>query len=345
MANDVQASKARDLGIKFDGAPGSWNAITDVKGVRVGHETIIRGEDIRTGVTAIHPREPKDRSPVYAGVFSLNGNGEMTGTAWIEESGLLRGPILLTNTHSVGVARDAAIAWQIREGATQSWYLPVVTETYDGLLNDINGFHVRPEHVFAALDKAETGPVEEGSVGGGTGMICHGYKGGIGSSSRIADGNVVGVLVQANHGEPRQLRVPGVGREFLRPEGETEVGVRGSIIIILATDAPMLPHQLKALAKRGALGLGRTGSVAALSSGDLFLAFSTGNALAEDLGADHEVTALGNSRCTRIYEAGVQATEEAIINALTSAETMTGRGGRMVRALDRRALLDGASRA
>ncbi|HLK16731.1 MAG TPA: P1 family peptidase [Fimbriimonadaceae bacterium] len=319
-------SRARDVGLFFDGAPGPLNAITDVAGVEVGHTTLIEGKDVRTGVTVIHPRGREGHAPVYAGYFSLNGNGEMTGSAWIEEAGLLAGPVVLTNTHSVGVARDAVVQWLIQTGRPSQWHLPVVAETYDGGLNDINGFHVKPEHVFEALDGASGGAVAEGNVGGGTGMICYGYKGGIGTSSRVIEGSTVGVLVQANHGARSQLRLRGTLKPG--PPGEQEPDpARGSIIIIVATDAPMLPHQLRALAKRAALGLGRTGAVASLSSGDIFLAFSTGNALAPSLDQGHQVTALGQTQCTPIYEAAVQATEEAIINALVAAETMTGKDG------------------
>jgi len=255
----------------------------------------------------------------------------MTGAAWIEESGLLSGAVMLTNTHSVGVVRDAVIAWEHQKGRLRGWSLPVVAETYDGLLNDINGFHVKPSHVFEALGGAASGRVAEGNVGGGTGMICYGYKGGIGTSSRLVEDHVVGALVQANHGSRHQLRVCGI------PVGElaekSDLPDRGSIIIVLATNAPMLPHQLRALARRAALGLGRTGAVAALSSGDLFLAFSTGNSLDKGVEGNHTVTALGHGLCTPVYEAAVQATEEAIVNALVAAETMTGFGGRTIEAL------------
>ncbi len=317
--------------MRFQGVPGPWNAITDVPGVEVGHVTLIQGDSVRTGVTAILPRGKDNASPAYAGWFSLNGNGEMTGTAWIEESGLLSGPVMLTNTHSVGVVRDAVIAWEIERGRVQHWSLPVVAETYDGVLNDINGFHVKPEHVHQALNGAASGPVVEGNVGGGTGMICYGYKGGIGTSSREIEGYRVGVLVQANHGQRRQLRI---GADLVGERAaSSDLPDRGSIIVVIGTDAPMLPHQLRALAKRGALGLGRTGAVAAISSGDLFLAFSTGNALSGGVEENHQVTALGHLRCTPLFEAVVQATEEAIINALVAAETMTGFGGRTVEAL------------
>src|SRR3990172_4289333 len=267
--------RARDLGVPFDGTPGPLNAITDVAGVEVGHSTLIAGAGalqvgvgpVRTGVTAIFPRGKNSSDPVFAGWFSLNGNGEMTGTTWVEESGFLEGPILITNTHSVGVARDAVIAWRVKHGQmNQPWSLPVVAETWDGYLNDINGFHVKAEHVFEALDTARSGPVVEGNVGGGTGMVCHEFKGGIGTASRkLAQergGYTVGVLVQCNYGLRRLLRVAGVpvGREItdhLVKKDET-----GSIIIVVATDAPLLPHQLKRLTRRAALGLARNGSVA-----------------------------------------------------------------------------------
>ena len=323
-------SRARDLGLRFAGSPGPWNAITDVSGVEVGHTTLIEGDSIRTGVTAIHPRGRTNGNPAYAGWFSLNGNGEMTGTAWIEESGLLTSPIVLTNTHSVGLARDAVIEWEIANNRQKLWSLPVVAETYDGQLNDINGFHVKREHVFHALDSARSGPVAEGNVGGGTGMICYGYKGGIGTSSRLVQDSRVGVLVQANHGARSQLRIGGALLGEQLPE--SSLPDRGSIIVIIATDAPMLPHQLKALAKRGALGLARTGAIAALSSGDLFLAFSVGNDL-HDVEADHQVVELGQRRCSAMYEGAVEATEEAIVNALVAAETMTGIGGRTIEAI------------
>jgi D-aminopeptidase len=328
--------RARDLGVRFQGEPGPWNAITDVTGVEVGHATLIEGDSIRTGVTAVLPRGRRDPDPVYAGWFSLNGNGEMTGTAWIEESGLLEGPVMITNTHSVGTVRDAVIDWQLKLGRLSAWSLPVVAETYDGLLNDINGFHVKPDHVSQCLDGAISGPVAEGNVGGGTGMTCYGFKGGIGTSSRIVGEHRVGVLVQANHGQRSQLRIGGWQvSEFIVP---SDLPDRGSIIVIVATDAPMIPNQLRALAKRGALGLGRTGAIAALTSGDLFLAFSTGNELKPGSPDDHRITVLGNERCTPLYEGVVQATEEAIINALVAAETMTGYGGRTVEALPREVL-------
>ncbi|HXE76257.1 MAG TPA: P1 family peptidase [Candidatus Xenobia bacterium] len=338
--------RARALGIPFDGTPGPLNAITDVAGVEVGHSTIIRGEGklevgvgpVRTGVTAIFPRGKKSPEPVFAGWFSLNGNGEMTGTTWVEESGFLEGPVLITNTHSVGVVRDATIAWQLRQGPTaQPWSLPVVAETWDGYLNDINGFHVKPEHVFEALDSARSGPVAEGNVGGGTGMICHEFKGGIGTASRKLSekdgGYTVGVLVQCNYGLRRHLRIAGVpvGREIreqLVYEQDT-----GSIIIVVATDAPLLPHQLKRLARRAALGLARNGSISGNSSGDIFIAFSTANAGASQPTGLPKLTMVPNDTISPLFEATVEATEEAIVNALVAAETMTGADDHKVIAL------------
>src|SRR5262245_6593388 len=283
--------RARDLGIPFDGTPGALNAITDVKGVEVGHTTLISGEGklevgkgpVRTGVTAIHPRGKSSNDPVFAGWFSLNGNGEMTGTTWIEESGFLEGPVMITNTSSVGVVRDAVIAWQLRQFSKtmQPWGLPVVAETWDGWLNDISGFHVRQQHVFDALDNARSGPVAEGNVGGGTGMVCFEFKGGIGTASRKLNerqgGYTVGALVQSNFGLRPQLLIAGapVGRELT--DGAFRQRENGSIIIVVATDAPLMPHQLKRLARRAAMGLARTGSSAGNSSGDIFVAFSKAN--------------------------------------------------------------------
>jgi len=338
--------RARDLGVPFDGAPGPLNAITDVAGVEVGHSTIISGAGplrvgegpVRTGVTAILPRGKGAAEPVMAGWFSLNGNGEMTGTTWVEESGFLEGPVMITNTHSVGVVRDAVIAWQLRQGPTaQPWSLPVVAETWDGYLNDINGFHVKERHTFEALDSARSGPVVEGNVGGGTGMVCHEFKGGIGTASRRlaakAGGYTVGVLVQCNYGLRRQLRVAGapVGQEIL--DEMVYSRETGSIIIVVATDAPLLPHQLKRVARRAALGLARNGSIAGNGSGDIFVAFSTANAGVGSGAETLEVRMLPNERLNPLFEATVQATEEAIINALVAAETMTGADDHKVIAL------------
>ena len=360
----VQASfarpRARDLGVPFEGATGPLNAITDVAGVEVGHVTLISGSGklevgrgpVRTGVTAILPRGKSVRAaPVFGGAFALNGNGEVTGLAWLEESGFLEGPIVLTNTHSVGVARDAVIAWQVRQrGRDQpdiSWSLPVVGETWDGWLSDINGFHVKPDHVFAALNSASDGPVAEGSVGGGTGMVSYEFKSGIGTASRklAADlgGHTLGVLVQANHGVRRQLLVAGVpvGRELgggsrrfagsdPRDLAGVSVGETGSILIIIATDAPLLPHQLKRLARRASLGLARTGAVSGNGSGDFFLAFSTANpAAGRGDGPPVSLTALTNEAMSPLFESTVAAVEEAIINALVASDTMTGRDDRV----------------
>jgi L-aminopeptidase/D-esterase-like protein len=331
--------------VPFEGRPGPLNAITDVAGVAVGHTTLIRGDGplvvgtgpVRTGVTAILPRGRGNHAPVFAGCFALNGNGEMTGTAWIDEAGVLEGPILLTNTHSVGVARDAVIQWQVRHGRAAGeewWSLPVVAETWDGWLNDLNGFHVQPPDVFHALDTAENGPVPEGNVGGGTGMICHEFKGGIGTASRVtAAGYTVGVLVQANYGLRHQLRIAGapVGVEIT--EGTFRQTETGSILVIVATDAPLAPHQLKRLARRPPLALGRMGSTSGDSSGDLFLAFSTANTVPTTAGHPGTLQLLPSDDLTPLFTAVVDATEEAIVNALVAAETMTGRDGHTALAL------------
>jgi D-aminopeptidase len=346
-AQSSSKPRARDLGIPVEGTPGPLNAITDGEGVLVGHTTLISGNGalkvgagpVRTGVTAILPRGRQSTDdPAFAGWFSLNGNGEMTGTTWVEESGFLEGPVMITNTHSVGVVRDAVISWRVKQGgADQSgywWSLPVVAETYDGYLNDINGFHVKEGHVFTALSTAATGRVAEGNVGGGTGMICYEFKGGIGTASRKLverdGGYTVGVLVQCNCGRRNQLRISGVpvGQEIKEDTvanyyGE-KVGDTGSIIIVVATDAPLLPHQMKRLARRAALGLARTGSVSGNGSGDIFIAFSTANTGASTPNGLVQLSMLPNDRMDALFEATVQATEEAIINALVAAETMTG---------------------
>ena len=348
--------RARDLGVPFDGTPGALNAITDVSGVTVGHTTLISGEGklvvgqgpVRTGVTAVLPRgkDAKDGN-VFAGWWSLNGNGEMTGTTWVEESGFLTGPMMITNTHSVGVVRDAVIQWTVAHrhvGPNDDWWsLPVVAETWDGWLNDINGFHVKPEHAFHAIDSAHGGPVEEGAVGGGTGMICNGFKGGIGTSSRkLAEkdgGFTVGVLVQCNYGSRQNFRVAGipVGREIPGEEPAAfaagDITERGSIIVVVATDAPLLPHQLKRLTRRVSLGLGRNGSISGNGSGDIFIAFSTANAGAA--AADHTVDLkmFPNDKLNPVFAATVEATEEAIINAMVAATTMTGIENHRVAAL------------
>jgi L-aminopeptidase/D-esterase-like protein len=337
--------RARDLGVPFDGTPGPYNAITDVRGVEVGHTTLISGSGklevgkgpVRTGVTAIHPRGKNSNDAVFAAWFTLNGNGEMTGTTWVEDSGFLNGPVMITNTHSVGVVRDAVIAWKVKRGEPDMegywWSLPVVAETWDGYLNDINGFHVKPEDAFHALDSAHSGAVEEGSVGGGTGMICNEFKGGIGTSSRVLDaksgGYTVGVLVQCNYGAREQLRIAGVnvGREI--PEHTVWKDDVGSIIIVVATDAPLIPTQLKRVAKKVSLGLGRDGSYSGDGSGDIFIAFSTANPAPDKQSAAanrglRNLTMLPNDALDPIFLATVQATEEAVVNAMVAAETMKG---------------------
>jgi L-aminopeptidase/D-esterase-like protein len=342
--------RARDLGVPFEGTAGPLNAITDVAGVEVGLVTLIQGQGplqvgkgpIRTGVTAILPRGRAGTDPVMAGWFSMNGNGEMTGTTWIKEGGFLEGPVLITNTHSVGVVRDASIAWGLKRGAQlQPWSLPVVAETWDGALNDINGFHVKPEHVMKALDDARGGRVAEGNSGGGTGMICYQFKCGTGTSSRKlsaqAGGYTVGVLVQANHGTRSQLRIAGapIGADIpvepSRAGGEEHE--QGSIIIVVATDAPLLPHQLERVARRASLGLARTGATSGNGSGDIFIAFSTANPNAASVRDVATVQMLSNDRISALFSATVQATEEAIVNALVAAETMTGADNRTVPAL------------
>src|SRR6266496_5232149 len=339
--NPPAKPRARDLGVPFDGTPGPLNAITDVPGVTVGHTTLTSGEGklevgkgpVRTGVTAVLPRgKDSMSSPVFAGWWSLNGNGEMTGTTWVEESGFLDGPVMITNTHSVGVVRDAVIQWRVAhrqpEVTTYWWALPVVAETWDGWLNDINGFHVKPEHAFHAIDSAHSGAVEEGAVGGGTGMVCNEFKGGIGTSSRKLDvkdgGYTIGVLVQCNYGWRNQLRIAGVpvGREIT--ENTTRNDDIGSIIVVVATDAPLLPMQLRRVAKRVPLGLGMLGSFSGDGSGDLFIAFSTANAGAADAKGVRQLQMLPNESMNPLFLATVQATEEAVVNAMVAAETMTG---------------------
>lgn len=348
--------RARELGLPFTGETGPHNALTDVPGVEVGYTTLVSGDGalkvgvgpVRTGVTAVLPRGRTD-DPVFAGVHVLNGNGEMTGAAWAEESGFLEGPVLITNTHSVGTARDAAIRWSLARGyAPQPWQLPVVAETYDGFLNDVNGFHVREEHVFGALENARSGPVAEGNVGGGTGMGLFGFKGGTGTASRRAGGYTVGVLVQANFGSREDLLVCGVPvgqhlTDLLPTYGQ--LGGRtspegGSIIAVVATDAPLLPHQLKRLAGRVPLGIARTGGVGENDSGDLFIAFSTANPEVYRASRPFSVTALPNDALSPLFRATVKATEEAILNALVGAETMTGQGGNTRFALPHARLLE-----
>jgi D-aminopeptidase len=338
--------RARDLGIPFDGTPGTFNAITDVKGVEVGHTTLISGSGplkvgvgpVRTGVTAILPRGKDSNDAVFAGWFTENGAGEMTGTIWLDDSGFLDGPVMLTNSHSVGVVHDAVIAWKVKHGVPDKegywWSAAVVAETWDGDLNDINGFHVHPEDAFHALDVARSGVVEEGSVGGGTGMICNEFKGGIGTSSRVlaakARGYTVGVLVQCNYGVRAELRIAGVnvGREI--PEHSFRNGDVGSIIVVVATDAPLIPTQLKRVARHVALGLARNGSYGGNGSGDIFLAFSTANPDAISSHGLRQVTMLPNDSLDGLFLATVQATEEAVINAMVAAKTMTGINDRTV---------------
>ena len=354
ISNGLFASeRARDLGIPFDGQTGPLNSITDVAGVEVGHCTIIAGEGdleigkgpIRTGVTAVLPTG-KSYRPIFAAWSSLNGNGEMTGTHWIEESGMLEEPVLLTNTHSVGIAHDAAIRWRRESGFHNpddgfGWAsLPVVAETWDGRLNDIHGHHVQMTHVFAALNSASDGPVAEGNVGGGTGMVCFRFKSGIGTASRVTpEGHTLGVLVQANFGLREQLTIAGVpiGRTItdLQPEMHSlsPGGTGNSIVVIVATDAPLLPHQLKRIAKRVPLGIARTGGLGYNSSGDLFLAFSTFDHGAPDPDGTLNIKALPNDRIDDFFKAVAEATEESIINALVAAETMTGINGNKVHAL------------
>ena len=346
--------RARDLGIPFDGTPGAMNAITDVRGVEVGVSTIIRGGPagsagaipVRTGVTVVFPRGKASSDPVFAAWFAQNGNGEMTGTTWIDEGGFLEGPVFITNTHSVGIVRDAAIAWSVMQKKTfQPWSLPVVAETWDGVLNDINGFHVTQDHVFEAIDNASAGRVPEGNVGGGTGMICYEFKCGTGTSSRKlsaqAGGYTVGVLVQANHGRRSELRIAGVpvGQQIPVPAPPRQGDLpaiseeQGSIIIVVATDAPLLPHQLERIARRATMGLARTGATSGNGSGDIFVAFSTANAEVAAAPREIHVNMLSNARISALFSATVEATEEAIINALIAGETMTGAQGRRVEAI------------
>ena len=345
--------RARDLGVPFDGTPGPNNAITDVAGVEVGFTTLISGSGplkvgegpVRTGVTAILPRGKQNIDPVYAAWFSQNGNGEMTGTTWIDEGGFLAGPVAITNTHSVGTVRDTMIAWGLKHGvAGDAWSLPAVAETFDGFLNDINGFHVKPEHVLSALDNAHAGPIPEGNIGGGTGTASR-------VLSKEMGGYTVGVLVQCNCGRRPQLTIAGVpvGKEIpdgapyaqLDPQqppsaqlpGSEATGDQGSIIIVIATDAPLLPHQLKRLARRATMGLARTGSTSGNGSGDIFIAFSTANPNADKSPGPNIVQTVSNDRISPLFTATVEATEEAIVNAMVGAETMTGRDNHTVIAL------------
>jgi L-aminopeptidase/D-esterase-like protein len=359
-------TRARDLGIPFEGQPGPLNAITDVAGIEVGQVTLVKGNDslqvgvgpVRTGVTVVHPRGKDSTEAVFAGWFTLNASGEMTGTTWLEERGLVDGPIAITNTHSVGVVRDASVAWMVQQGWEAVWHAPVVAETYDGALNDINGFHVTREHALDAMRAAESGPVAEGAVGGGTGMVCNGFKGGIGTASRtfeVGDKHyMVGVLVQCNYNwNGDDLRLGGKAVSHLLPVGQhcfadpkierhvnwypycedsqaSAISKRtrdGSIIIVVATDAPLLPHQLRRVAKRPSLALGRLGAVSGDGSGDIFLAFSTGNTGHINESDFADVTLFPNYALTTVFTATVRATEEAIVNAMVGAESMVGASG------------------
>jgi L-aminopeptidase/D-esterase-like protein len=359
-------TRARDLGIPFEGQPGPLNAITDVAGIEVGQVTLVKGNGalqvgvgpVRTGVTVVHPRGKDSTEAVFAGWFTLNASGEMTGTTWLEERGLVDGPIAITNTHSVGVVRDASVAWMVQQGWTAAWHAPVVAETYDGALNDINGFHVTREHALEAMRTAESGPVAEGAVGGGTGMVCNGFKGGIGTASRTIEVGgkhfTVGVLVQCNYNwNGDDLRLGGKPVSHLLPVGQhcfadpaierhvdwypyckdsqvSAISPRtsdGSIIIVVATDAPLLPHQLRRVAKRPSLALGRLGAVSGDGSGDIFLAFSTGNTGHINESDFSDVTLFPNYALTTVFTATVRATEEAIVNAMVGAESMVGASG------------------
>ncbi|AHM58180.1 d-aminopeptidase (plasmid) [Peptoclostridium acidaminophilum DSM 3953] len=356
--------RARDMGIPFEGSTGRYNAITDVTGVEVGYSTIVSGNGelvvgkgpVRTGVTAILPRG-KRWSACFSGWYALNGNGELTGTTWIEESGFLEGPVLITNTHSAGVVRDSSIGWMYEKGfydpcsGDSFFLLPVIGETYDGRLNDINGFHVKKENVYEALDSAAGGFVEEGNVGGGMGMTCHEFKGGSGTSSRVLaeedGGYTVGVFVQANHGKRKNLKIGGVhvGKELtdLMPEIHTTPAPppgAGSIIVVIATDAPLLPHQLKRLARRAALGIGNIGGMGENSSGDIFVAFSTANDGASNRHENVNVDMLPNDRMNPIFEAVVHATEEAVVNSMIAAETTVGINGNTIHAIPIEQLLE-----
>ncbi len=369
---ETQKDRARDLGIPFNGQPGVLNAITDIEGIEIGHETIIKGSGllkagsgpVRTGVTAIHPRGKNSNDPVFAAWFTLNASGEMTGTTWLEERGLIDGPIAITNTHSVGVVRDASVAFMVEKGWPAIWHAPVVAETYDGGLNDINGFHVTREHALAAMRKAKTGKVEEGAVGGGTGMVCNGFKGGIGTSSRLFEFEkkqyTVGVLVQCNYNwDGDDLRLGGrvvvdelpagehcftdrsIARHFDwypyceadTKDSHSEPARDGSIIIVLATNAPLLPHQLRRLAKRPALALGRLGAISGDGSGDIFVAFSTANKGKISENNPSSLEMYPNNQLSIVFEAAINASEEAIVNAMVAADTVIGASGFRVKEL------------
>ena len=360
-----QKPRARDIGVQFEGTPGRFNAITDVKGVEVGHSTIIIGSGkneigkgpVRTGVTAIFPRGKKF-NPVYANWYSLNGNGEMTGTTWVTESGFLETPIMITNTNSVGVVRDAVLKWFIDTnwyGDDQWWYTyPVVGETYDGFLNDIYGFHVQEKHVYEAFENAKSGLVAEGNIGGGTGMLTLGFKGGIGTSSRKVKINnktyTLGAIVQSNFGSKRNLTISGVpiGKElkdtlnlvFNAPPANKRQEGDGSIIVIVATDAPLFPHQLKRIAHRIPLGIGAVGGRGSNGSGDIFLAFSTANPKAFNRKNSGSVKTFPNDKISPLFEATVQVVEESIINAMIAAETMEGINNNKAYALPHGKLMD-----
>ena len=365
-AAQAEVTRARDLGIPFAGETGDLNAITDIPGIEVGQVTLIEGAGelvvgqgpVRTGVTVVHPRGKNSTEGVFAGWFTLNASGEMTGTTWLAERGLIEGPIAITNTHSVGVVRDAAVEWMVNNDWAADWHAPVVAETYDGGLNDINGFHVTRLHALKAMGQARTGPVEEGAVGGGTGMVCNGFKGGIGTASRrftVAGRDyTLGVLVQCNYNwDGDDLRLGGQRVDDLLPVGEhcftdraierhndwypycdepdrrtTSIASRdGSIIVIVATDAPLLPHQLARVAKRPSLALGRLGAVSTAGSGDIFVAFSTANEGRIDESDFSDVSVFPNYALTTVFTATVQATEEAIVNAMVAAETVIGASG------------------
>jgi len=385
LASDsVESPRARDLGVPFGGLPGPLNAITDVGGVEVGHVTLFTGNGalrvgegpVRTGVTVVHPRGKNSTEGVFAGWFTLNASGEMTGTTWLEERGLIEGPIAITNTHSVGVVRDAAVSWMVNKGWKADWHAPVVAETYDGALNDINGFHVTRDHAIEAMRNATAGPVMEGAVGGGTGMVCNGFKGGIGTASRkinVGDESyTVGVLVQCNYNwDGKDLTIGNKPVSQLLPVGKhcftnsaierhvdwypycdessasaSTVSPRtrdGSIIVVVATDAPLLPHQLRRVAKRPSLALGRLGAVSTDGSGDIFVAFSTANSGHIDESNLSIITIYPNYELTAVFTATVQATEEAIVNAMVGADTVVGASGFRVEELPEdmvRALFD-----
>ncbi len=362
LSSLAQKPRARDIGIPFNGNPGRFNAITDVNGVEVGYSTIISGNGknvrgkgpVRTGVTAIFPRG-KINNPVYANWYALNGNGEMTGTTWITESGFLEGPIMITNTNSVGVVRDAVLKWYVKTGWYKEdfWYTyPVVAETYDGFLNDIYGFHVKETNAYEALDSAKGGLIKEGNVGGGTGMMCLGFKGGTGSASRVVkikdSSYTVGVLVQSNFGAKRNFTVAGVPvgqqlKDTLNYELKAPPSYQpgdGSIIVIVATDAPLLPHQLKRIAARVPLGIGIVGGRGENGSGDIFLAFSTANPSAFQRDSFTKLDELPNDLINPLFDATVQAVEEAIINAMVAAETTEGINGNKAYALPHKAVID-----